>query len=258
MDYNEKYIKYKTKYLLLKSENDVNNESNESNESTQIGGIDMNAWNRKWDIRVKKRQKELIGMKNTNSYIPKNKLSSRNKEYFIHDNGGRPFKVIANNQGISIYGICINTDTDSPAYPKLIKHITNFLGYWSGFDSSPYLMHGNSILIQLTKRKYICIGWDIYSFETDSEILDYVSPVGNSDVPYPVAYDKDNIYFMNEKVFSKANKFKTVPNVANAEDIYGEFYKTIPHSKPSDKTESGNKFKKIKIIHERENDYPNC
>jgi hypothetical protein len=235
--YNDKYIKYKTKYLLLKSENNI-----------QTGGINMTEWNRKWMVRVKKRQKELVGMKNTNSYIPKNKLSTINKEYYIHDNGGRPFKVIANNKGISIYGICINKETDEPQYPKLITKITNFLGYWPGFDSSPYLMHGNSILIQLTKTKYICVGWDIYSFETNSEILDYISPVGNSDVPYPVAYDKDNIYFMNDKVFNEASKFKTIANVVNAEDIYGEFYKT----------ESGKKFKKIKIIREREDDYLNC
>lgn len=39
MDYNEKYIKYKTKYLLLKSENDQNNES------IQTGDINMNVWN---------------------------------------------------------------------------------------------------------------------------------------------------------------------------------------------------------------------
>ena len=251
MDYNEKYIKYKTKYLLLKSENDYYIQTG-GKKGRHCAIDDCNT-------KIKKRHEELIGMTNTNSFIPINKLSKSNFEYYIHDNGGRPFKVIANKQGISIYGVCINKEEDSPEYPKLIKHITNFLGYWSGFDSSSEEMHGNSLLIQLTKTKYIHIGMIIYSFETDSEILDFISPVGNNDVPYPIALDKDNVYFMMDHVFNKISNFEIFPCVLNAEAIYGEFYRRDNYNKkiPGNPQKS-TKLKKFKIIRKREMDYSNC
>jgi len=192
-------------------------------------------------------------MKLTKSFIPKSKLSTRDKIYDVHDNGGRPFRVIANNKGIHIF---IEREEDKKnqigSYPmqynKLIKKITNFLGYWSGFDSSPYKtkMHGNSILIQLTKKKYMSIGYNIYTFETESEIIDYVSPVGNSDVPYPISYDKDNVYFMIEQVYIKRSELTIEPNVANAEHIYGEFYGHI-----GSKKHVGHKMKHLKIVYLR-------
>jgi hypothetical protein len=58
---------------------------------------------------------------------------------------------------------------------------------------------GSSILLKQAKNTYIHIGIEIFSFKTNSEIIKFVSPVGNSDVPYPYAIDKDkNAYLMIE------------------------------------------------------------
>ena len=43
---------------------------------------------------------------------------------------------------------------------------------------------GNSILLQITQNKYVFIGDKIFSFAPKSEIKKFVSPIGNSDVPY--------------------------------------------------------------------------
>lgn len=112
---------------------------------------------------IEDRKKELNGMTNTKSFIAKNKLTKKDKIYDIHDNEGRPYRVIANNTGISIYEVtCYYEDRDEIVYNTLVKKIKNFRGYWSGFDSSPYKMHGNSILIQLSKYIYIYMWVGLY------------------------------------------------------------------------------------------------
>ena len=48
---------------------------------------------------------------------------------------------------------------------------------------------GNSILVHKTDLDYVCIGSDIFEFTALDKIWEYVSPVGNSGVPYPFAVD---------------------------------------------------------------------
>lgn len=203
-----------------------------------------------WEKMERKRSDQLGNMKNTKSYIPKEKLSSRNKIYFIHDNGGRPFKVVANSNGIDIMVI----DYDTQKYTKF-KHINNFQGYWSGFDSSPYSLesddfHGNSILIKINDHKYIEIGLIIFSFSTKDIILDYVSYVGNNDVPYPIAYGEKYAYFMLEKQMCEIDSFVTKPSVANSNDMYIEFYGITKGSAKFKQKKSSNMLN-VKIIHDR-------
>lgn len=53
----------------------------------------------------------------------------------------------------------------------------------------------------MVKNFYVYIGSEIFSFKTDSKIIDYVSPVGNNDVPYPYAIDANDYYYlMIEKI----------------------------------------------------------
>lgn len=177
----------------------------------------------KW---ITKRRKETDKLTITDSYC-KNTDFTTNKFYDIHDNGGRPFKVIITNDGIQIYTYL---NHDQPEYNILLHTFPEFLGYWSGYDSS-YIhpkctepSHGNSLLIQISKTKYVYIGDNIYSFETDDIILDYISPVGNNDVPYPIAYGKDNIYFMLDKQFIKRVDLHSPITVSGAEDLYSEFF----------------------------------
>jgi hypothetical protein len=182
----------------------------------------------------------------TKSFIPKNKLTSRPREYLIHDNGGRPFNVVATNKGIDIFTMIDKKSTsldynEDPVYDQHILSLKKFIGYWVGFDTSSYTnYHGNSILVQETKTSYVSIGWMIFRFTTDEEILDYVSPVGNSDVPYPIAYTKNYVYFMLDDQYVKKSDLTTQSIPIEAENIYGEYY---GHLFP----ENQNIMKKIKI-----------
>jgi hypothetical protein len=118
-----------------------------------------------------------------------------NKTYLIHDNGGRPFKVVIN-EYVSIYKYKgYNEKTDKEIYSQkpiiILKNILNIfvgkshknemtkfsLGYVHDFD-------GDSILIHVKNNEYIYIGSEIFRFYSFSDIVDYKSPVGNNDVPY--------------------------------------------------------------------------
>lgn len=248
MSYFDRYIKYKSKYLKLK----LLDSTGDTSQINSGGKRKMSSRERKiqqqkrkmssWERKVQQRKKEL-NIKSTKSYIKFEQLSSRDKIYYIHDNFSRPFKVICNNQGISIY-----RSEQPDIYSKLITKIKAFQGYWSGFDSSPYVMHGNSLLVKITKKKYIYIGPEIYEFSTDDEITDYVSPIGNSDVPYPVAFGEVNVYFMLDKQYISINDLETPVTVAEADTLYGEFYGFVG-SKRGNHTKYP--FKRIKMIEKR-------
>ena len=110
------------------------------------------------------------------SFIYNSNLSSKDREYLIHNNGGRPFKVVANNKGIhvSTYKDDHNRELEQNQNIYKVHSLTikKFIGYWDGFDTSAYTnFHGNSILIQETKHSYVSIGWMIHRFQTTDEIL---------------------------------------------------------------------------------------
>lgn len=166
--------------------------------------------------------------RNTNSFINKSELTERNRNYRIIDNGGNPFKVIINNKGIFIHNLInyINQNKEE-AYKfseKPILKITKFLGYWYGIDTGPIGWNKNSLLIQITKKKYVAIGYEIISFETDEVIIDYTSYMGNNDVPHPVAFGKNKIYLMRYGLEIKKDLLDIEVNIANSVDIYMEYY----------------------------------
>lgn len=67
-------------------------------------------------------------------------------------------------------------------------------GYGNEFD-------GNTILLETNDNEYVFIGSEVFSFKTKGEIVDYISIVGNNDVPYPYAIDEfKNIYLLIENV----------------------------------------------------------
>jgi len=141
-----------------------------------------------------------------------------NQTYFTHDNGGRPFKVDISAECVHVVkGIADATNNYEEFYPdqeefilsfKNLNHI--FIGHspkipmteFSGGHGKDFI--GNSILIGLFKERvqtYIHIGCSIFSFTPYAEIIEYVSPVGNNDVPYPYAVDSlGNYYLMIEDV----------------------------------------------------------
>lgn len=202
-----------------------------------------------WKDKQIERKTELFHYKKSKSFVKFDKLTSRNKIYLIHDNGGRPFKVVANKEGLFVYKKqSDNDDDDESLYNVKILELHDFLGYWYGFDTSHYSLHGNSILVKITNNEYISIGWVIDKFTTDEEIIDYISPVGNSNVPYPVAYGAEYVYFMLDNKKIKRTDMETIVGVYTADNLYSEFYGHIG-------TKKGNHIKydfdSIEHIHAR-------
>jgi hypothetical protein len=140
------------------------------------------------------------------------------KNYLIHDNGGRPFRVEVNpaekmvnvfiNYKFDEYEKLFNKKVFSSKYQKIWigkspkTEMTLFSnGYGSKFD-------GNSILIEKSNNTYVFIGKNIFSFKSVKPIIEFISPVANSDVPLPYAIDsaidsEGNFYLMTENIMIK-------------------------------------------------------
>lgn len=141
--------------------------------------------------------------------------------YFTHDNGGRPFKVEVDteNKNIVIYdedGYFGDDGVYVDQYPCPILKIPSYEKIFIGESHGDFGL-GNSILIKIKNNIYIYVGEYIYSFEIDDEIINYESPIGNSDVPYPYAIGDKYVYLMIEQV--KINK-----NDLQTNDPYTHYY----------------------------------
>ena len=78
---------------------------------------------------------------------------------------------------------------------------------------------GNSLLLDMGDNEYIYFGSTHFTFKSRSAITEYVSPVGNNDVPYPYAVDEDdNVYLMLENVVVSG-----VPQ-EERDDVYRFYY----------------------------------
>jgi len=156
------------------------------------------------------------------------------KTYYIHNNGGRPFKVIIDNKTVSIYK---NTAKypEADNYDVLVKTVNAkevFIGKSSGkaqgSDHTPAEARqfiGNTILLELSEKKYMCIGKEIYEFQTEDKIESYYSLIGNNDVPYPIALGTENVYFMLDHTYVKREKILYPKMKAvDWEDAYTMYY----------------------------------
>ena len=159
------------------------------------------------------------------------------KEYFVHDNGGRPFRVEIDGMKVSVYK---NMDTFEEVNGKFKdismpeKHLFDFtadeifLGKKSpkgGYDGlKPKEAEGNTLLIR-DGSNYIFIGHDIYEFKPikGDTIEKYYSDIGNSDVPYPYAVGKNHIYIMLDKVAVEKSFFDL------KSDIYHQYYEATTY-----------------------------
>ena len=160
------------------------------------------------------------------------------KIYLTHDNYDRPFCVIVNekqnvvnvykkeyrecyqNDELEDYTRFIGTFTPSKIFigESSLNSMTEFSGgHGSEFD-------GNSILLKMEQDKYIFIGDQIYSFKTENEIVMFVSPVGNNDVPYPHAIDDKGYYYF---LLGDDSGILRLNNEKDKEDPYTYYYEMI-------------------------------
>jgi hypothetical protein len=195
----------------------------------------------------------------------KNLLSkySKDKSYFILDNGGHPFCVFVNSKYVDVFRIPKNMVIDDDDYDKINKYHysekiasfnpkTTFIGkspknkmtrfshgYGNRFD-------GNSILLELSTNNYVFIGWEIYSFKSLSKIIKFVSPIGGSSVVYPYGIDKNNnFYLLTADVILQDFKFSK-----NYDEPYGFYYDNFESKKKTTGLKNPLKIKK-KMIQKR-------
>ena len=127
------------------------------------------------------------------------------KRYYTHNNGSRPYLIYLSNRDAFIYKIPNNVEIPSSSYSKtddynrwmyikLVKHIKFIKSFVGKCPETGQIFNGNSILLQTNKNTYIFIGNLIKEFKIDDDIIKFISPIGNNDVPYPYAIGNKNIY----------------------------------------------------------------
>lgn len=95
---------------------------------------------------------------------------------------------------------------------------------------------GNSILFHISDSTYIYVGHAIVKFNThkNEKILEYYSPIGKGDVPYPFAIGEKNTHFMIEPDYGPG--FVSNEKLDFSKDLYSQIYgnmgdKEIPPTK---------------------------
>jgi hypothetical protein len=161
------------------------------------------------------------------------------KAYLIHDNGGRPFRVVIKPTAVEVYkrdkkSKGAEESDEAEAFSVLIDTFPAkkvFVGKSSGMcemcdhpAKQAKQFEGNSILVQTAANKYVYIGHEIFSFELKDEVDKYYSPVGHSDVPYPLILGKENVYFLLDKQYVPRDMF---PKSQVWEDAYRPWYGTF-------------------------------
>lgn len=112
------------------------------------------------------------------------------------------YKTIAENEN----EICVvvNVQKKKNKLKKIIEldHVERvFIGKSPLDTNRDEHFDGNSILIHISDNSYVFVQDTIFLFKALAPIVEFVSPVGNSDVPYAYAVDKKkNVYLLKEKV----------------------------------------------------------
>jgi len=170
-------------------------------------------------------------------------MSTRRFSYLTHDNGGRPYlvkiektkkgtgtcSVYKKPESTHLYSDFDEDDLDVDANGNYIRHIVNYMEHIKTyrfvecFDYDCSWSPGNSVLLNLDNGRYVFIGNFIFEFESYGKIIEFHSPVGNNDVPYPYAIDNSTngpyIYFFIENAIVKMDDgFK------DCHDTYWEYY----------------------------------
>ena len=110
-------------------------------------------------------------------------------------------------------------------------------------------------LFKIEDKKYIHVGEKLFSFETKDEIEKYFSVHGFNDVKYPLAYDKENIYFMLDQKYIPIQEYES----SSVKNEYQYLYKKdeelkgdIITVKNEGVVEYCNDFKNCKIVHSKQ------
>jgi hypothetical protein len=180
---------------------------------------------------------------------------SYNNNFLIHDNGGRPFKVLIKGMTFEIFK-CKYHDSDDPSvsphceYSKVVLKPRKYVRVWIGKDKDWKKFEGNSILFELKPKKYMYVGSEIYTFETDEKIETYASPIYGSDVHYPFALSKSKAYCFLEKTWLPMNLWEDSKDPYDY--VYGVHLQEHPKLQHKHTQDLKKKYKiPLKMVHER-------
>ena len=111
------------------------------------------------------------------------------------------------------------------------------------------------LLFEIEKRKYVHVGENIFIFETNDEIDGYAVEHGFSDVKYPFAHGKENIYFMLHQKYIPLQEYEN----STMKNEYQYLYKKNEELRGDNISvenegivEYGNDFYKCKSIHSKQ------
>jgi len=144
-------------------------------------------------------------------------------QYLTHHNGGRPFKVHIEGEHVRVFRTPRYRDDDMPDL-LVAEYIAPEIMIGRHADDEPWA-DGNSILLRIAELEYVFIGHTIFSFHALARITKYSSPVGNSDVPYPWAEDRDGHVYLMMGGIIMLNHVWDRPNWVASTDPYAYYFR---------------------------------
>lgn len=149
----------------------------------------------------------------------------KGKTYYIYDRESYPWKVVKAGSKIYIYKLTKPANSMMPKgqHSKLIAKYGNITDtdILKGRDRFQKKLGINSLLVRLSKERYLFIGPMIYEFTTKNPILKLYSSMGNNNITYPVAESRQNVFFMLDKTYIPKEK---MPSNIVMHTSYKEYY----------------------------------
>ena len=147
------------------------------------------------------------------------KQTEGNDIYFVKHNGAYPYKVVINPIKNTYQVFKCNYEETYKAKYGVIPENYNTLVRKGKFIKL-FVDNATSLLLQITKTKYLFIGHHMYVFEPGEDILKFTSVISHNDSVYPYATGKEKSYLLIEHVAIPRILIKDTPNL----DPYEYYY----------------------------------
>ena len=162
------------------------------------------------------------------------------ERYFTHDNGGRPFLLVIDRRGkrLRVYSrndeefhiVEDEQDWESQQHGKdeyerslgwSYQHLEMDVAYEAVFLDEDGDTPGSSVLVCIRGERYAFVGNEIKHIRCERPIVEFRSPLGNADVPYPYAFDDEGkCYLFIEDVVASS--------IPQGVDPYAYYYDKPP------------------------------
>lgn len=136
------------------------------------------------------------------------------KNFYTHDNGGRPFLVQYDSQK---HLVSVRKRASPHGYSE--KPVAKFKNVQKVWTPS----RGAAVLVRLSAKMYAFIGDSVYTFQTLEPVTHFKANVGNNDVPYPVAWTSTMAYLTAEQVYFPLSLVSPYPKYKK-NDLYFFYY----------------------------------